>query len=185
MTNDPQSPTVTLIMVMSANGVVARQQIENAFEWSSEADKTQFLERTRNIGTAIMGSNTYRAIGCQPYEDVDFYVLTRHSGHFAPHERVTFVTGDITGIYNRWREQGLKQIALLGGPMTNRLFFEHDLVDEIFLTLEPTLLPKGLHLVDDLNRQVPLRLNQMETLNEQKTLLLHYFVIKGADAGNR
>ncbi len=171
-------PTVVLIMVMSANGVVAKKQIENSFEWNSEADRTQFLKRINEIGTVIMGSNTYRSIGSQPYEGIDFYVLTHDPGKFAPHDRVTFVTGDIANVFRQWQDKGLESVALLGGPSTNRLFLEKNLVDEIYLTIEPTLLPDGLHLVDNLGQRVDLQLNRMEILNEEKTLLLHYLVIK-------
>ena len=169
--------SVILLMVMSANGVVAQKRIENSFEWNSEADRVQFLEKINDIGTAIMGSNTYRSIGSKPYPGIDVYVLTNHPEQFRPHDRVTFVSGDITDIYEQWRCENLGKIALLGGPSTNRLFLEKGLVDEIYLTIEPTLLPEGLHLAENLGLQIDLKLKTLEVLNEEKTLLLHYSVL--------
>lgn len=173
-----QSPTIILIMVMSANGVVAQKTIENSFEWNSEEDKKQFLQKVREIGTACMGSNTYRSIGGKPYNDVEFHVLSNRPDAFEPHDRVTFFKGDIETLVHHWRESGLKQVALLGGPQTNKLFFERGLVDEIYLTIEPTFMPEGMHMIKDLNCSIPLRLNNIEVLNQRKTLLLHYYVEK-------
>lgn len=170
--------TIALIMVMSTNGVVAKKRIENSFEWNSDEDKIQFLEKVRQIGTVIMGSNTYRSIGSQPYEGTHFYVLTRHPQKFTSHDRVTFVSGSIPEIIRDLSARGIRKIALLGGPSTNSLFLEQDLVDEIYLTMEPVLMPEGLHLAEGLNRQIPLELIRIEPLNAQKTLLLHYRVIR-------
>ncbi len=178
MNTEPSKVTVVMIMVMSTNGIVAQKTIEDSFEWSSKEDRMQFLDKIRNIGTALMGANTYRSIGSQPYKGVDFYVLTRHPEQFEHHERVTFVEGDVEDIYKLWETRGLTRVALLGGPSTNRLFLDKELVNEIFLTIEPAIMPEGLHLVTGLDRQVNLKLLSLNTLNEQNTLLLHYSVVK-------
>jgi len=178
MNPEPSKVTVVMIMVMSINGVVARKKIENSFEWNSEEDKKQFLEKISTLGTVLMGANTYKSIGSQPYEGIDFYVLTHHPEQFSHHERVTFVKGDVEDIYKLWEARGLTKVALLGGPSTNRLFLDKELVDEVFLTIEPAIMPEGLHLVAGLDWKVDLKLLSLNTLNEQNTLLLHYSVIK-------
>ncbi|MBU2513301.1 dihydrofolate reductase family protein [bacterium] len=181
MVQNSGSLTVTLIMVMSVNGVVARNSIENSFEWNSEEDRIQFMQRIREIGTVFMGANTYRSLGSKPYEGIDFYVLTHHPAAFPQHSRVIFLNDKVENIYENLRKSGLKRIALLGGPQTNKLFFDQGLVDEIYLTIEPTFMPEGMHMIQNLNRRVPLQLDSMEVLNQQKTLLLHYFVLKAEE----
>jgi len=167
---------VTLFMVMSANGVVARKPIENSFEWNSEADRSHFLKKVNEIGTAIMGSNTYRSIGCKPYGQTRFFVLTSRPDRFSAHPQVEFVSGDVRSLYQRFKNEGIERIALLGGPTVNRLFLEAGLVDHIYLTLEPVLLPGDLHLVSGITRQTALQLLSVTAINEQKTLLLHFRV---------
>lgn len=172
---------VTLIMVMSVNGIVAQKPIENSFEWNSEADRIQFLEKVRDIGSVIMGANTYRSIGGKPYKGVSFNVLTNHPDRFEAQEGVRFRSGNIATIHSGLKNEGVETIALLGGPTTNRQFLEANLVDDIYLTLEPTLLPGNLRIVENLSLSCPLQLNGIKTLNEQKTLLLHYTVLKPSD----
>ncbi len=166
---------------MSVNGVVAQGKIENSFEWNSEDDRIQFLKRIREIGTVFMGANTYRSLGSKPYEGIDFYVLTHDSASFSKQNRVSFVNEPVENIYAHWQEKGLKRVALLGGPQTNTLFFEKELVDEIYLTIEPTFMPEGLHMIENLGSRIPLKLESVKVLNEQKTLLLHYYVVKSKE----
>lgn len=171
-------PKVTLIMVMSANGVVAQKPVQNSFEWNSPEDREQFLKKIKEIGTVLMGSNTYRSIGGKPYAGIDFFVMTHRPQQFATHDRVTYVQGSVEQVLRSMRQSGVTQVALLGGPHTNAQCFESQLVDEIYLTLEPLMMPEGMHIASDLSRQINLELESIQTLNSAKTLLLHYRVVK-------
>ena len=178
MQQQPDKLKITLIMVMSANGVVAQNKIENSFEWNSEADRKQFLDKVKHIGVACMGANTFRSVGCKPYDGVEFYVLTNHPEELPSHERVTYLNGDVEAAYKSWQEKGYRHIALLGGPHTNTSFLEKNLVDEIYLTVEPIMMPDGMHIVNGIGKNIALRLENIEVLNPEKTLLLHYLVKK-------
>lgn len=167
---------ITLIMVMSANGTIAQQEVENSFEWNSPEDRQQFLDRIRSIGTVIMGKNTYKSIGQRPYEGLDFYVLTSQKEQFESHERVIFLEPDPIKVCETLASRGIKKAALLGGSKTNSLFFRERLVDEIYLTIEPVLMPTGMHLVETLTDPIRLKLDEVKTLANGHTLLLHYLV---------
>ena len=162
-------------MVMSANGVVAQKKIENSFEWTSTEDRQQFMKRISDIGTVFMGGNTFRSIGQKPYPGVDFFVLTRKSEQFRDFPNVTYVKGAVKDLYRMIQSRGIKQLALLGGPETNAQFFEQGLVDEIYLTIEPLMMPQGMQLFNTLEHSIGLTLNEVKKLN-QSTLLLHYLV---------
>ncbi len=171
-------PKVSLLMVMSVNGVVAQKEVQNSFEWTSEEDREQFLKKTRDIGTVIMGANTYRSIGCKPYEGVRFYVMTNHPDNFREHEMVSFHQGSVKELLYQLDGKKVKRVALLGGPQINAQCFEHNLVDDIYLTIEALLMPEGMHLATSISHNVALKLENLETLNETKTLLLKYQVVK-------
>ncbi|MCG8338901.1 MAG: dihydrofolate reductase family protein [Proteobacteria bacterium] len=171
-------PKVSLLMVMSVNGVVAQNIVENSFDWSSEEDREQFLEKTSNIGTVIMGANTYRSIGSKPYEGVRFYVMTNTPDTFRENEKVSFHQGSIKELLFQLAQENVGHVALLGGPQINAQCFEHNLVDDIYLTIEPLLMPDGMHLATSFGERVTLKLESLETLNEANTLLLKYRVVK-------
>jgi dihydrofolate reductase len=176
--NTSSYPKVSLLMVMSVNGVVAQREVQNSFEWTSNEDRHQFLKKTREIGTALMGSNTYRSIGEKPYEGIQFHVMTHHPDNFAPHPRVTFHQGPVSGVLKGLAASGVKHVALLGGPKINAQCLDNQLVDEIYLTIEPLMMPEGMHLASDIGKRIALKLESLETLNETKTLLLNYQVVK-------
>lgn len=170
-------PHVTLLMVMSINGVVAQQSIQNSFDWNSEADRVQFLEKVKSIGVAVMGSNTYRSIGEKPYKDLIFYVMTSNPGFYNPYPGAFFRQGSVTKVLAEIKQSGIQKVALLGGPNINAQCLEQGLVDEMYLTIEPLLMPEGLHFADGLTQSKNLKLLSLDELNESKTLLAHYQVI--------
>jgi dihydrofolate reductase len=168
----------TMIMVMAANGIVAEDRHQDAFEWNSAADRTIMLHRIKTIGTVVMGSHTYRAIGSRPYPGLRFFVLTHRPDRFPMHADVTFLAGPVSRVYQRLREEGIRHIALLGGPETNRRFLEAGRVDELYLTIEPLLLTGSLPLTASLSAAVSLSLIGLERINEGQTLLCHYRIVK-------
>lgn len=178
MSEEKELLKITLIMVASTNGVVAQKKVENSFEWNSSEDRQQFMQKIREIGTVLMGSNTFKSIGSKPYPDIDFFVLTHRPDQFLSFPRVRYVSGDIEEICTRMRKQGVRHLALLGGPETNAPFFEKALVDEIFLTIEPILMPTGMPMVSHISAPINLRLNSIDTLANGETLLAHYLVKK-------
>ncbi len=171
---DQKKPRITLIMVMSANGVAAQEMRQDSFEWNSKEDRQQFLKRIKKIGAVLMGGNTYQTIQQQPYEGVDFYVLTRNSSRFKSHPRVEFLQDDVNRVCENLWKIGVKQLALLGGPETNSQFFDKGLIDEIYLTIEPLLLPKGTHLIASPKFPTDLCLKSVTPLANSSTLLLYY-----------
>jgi dihydrofolate reductase len=75
------------------------------------------------------------------------------------------------------KDRGYRSVLLLGGR-SNLAFIEAGLVDDIFLTMEPSLFGAGLPFVQSLPAAVPLQLVRHEQLNPRGTLLLHYKMIK-------
>ncbi len=167
---------ITLIMVMSANGVVAQSRDQDSFEWNSAEDRQQLLERIQSIGTVLMGANTYRIIENNLYEGVDFFVVTHHPSRFQPRKQVTFISGDVADVCHHLRKNNVDHVALLGGTETNSQFLDARMVDEIFLTIEPLLLPGEFSLANQLSDTYPLRLLDVKRLQNGQTLLLHYRV---------
>ncbi len=164
---------------MSVNGIVAQKTVQNSFEWNSSEDREQFLDKIHKIGSVIMGSNTYRSIGGNPYPGVEFFVLSGHPEQFPAKDKVSFVSGDVKEICSQIKARGIEQIALLGGPGTNAQFMEEELIDDIYLTVEPMIMKTGMQIVDNPKKNFSLTLDSVEKLNSEGTLLLHYLVKRG------
>lgn len=169
---------VILIMVATADGIIANEAHENSFTWNSQEDKKQFQELSMNIKYNIMGSTTFLSSGGKPLKNRHSIVLTSDPSKFEQMEDCEFVNMSAKEVYDMLAGRGLEQVALIGGARVNAQFLEAALVDEIYLTVEPKLFGEGKHISEGKNFDVELKLLDSRQLNEQGTILLHYQVIK-------
>lgn len=168
-------------MVSSVDGVIARNENHNAFEWTSPEDKKHFKELSKKIGVVLMGGNTFRASGRRNYPGRIAYLLTRKPDKYEFGDDVFPVSGTPQAVAAHLRSQGHEEVALIGGAQVNRGFLLAGLVDEIYLTVEPVVFGRGLHIFDDQDLELSLTLLDHKQLNEKGTLLLHYKVENGSD----
>jgi len=172
---------ITLIMVSSLDGVIAKDSNHNAFEWTSPEDKKHFQSLSKEIGVVVMGGNTFKASGRKNYPGRIAYVLTRNPENYEMGEDVYALAGTPQSIASELRGKGHEQVALIGGAQVNRDFLLAGLVDEIYLTIEPIIFGKGLHLFDEEDLNIKLELLESKNLNDSGTILLHYKVINGTN----
>ncbi|WP_338323003.1 dihydrofolate reductase family protein [Oceanobacillus halophilus] len=90
-----------------------------------------------------MGKRTYDWVMKQdlkefPYKNKECYVFTRSLTENT--EDVQFVNGDIPNFVNNLKSQDRKTIWIVGGGELLRSFTQEKLVDELIITVAPTLL---------------------------------------------
>jgi dihydrofolate reductase len=149
-------PTVTLHMVSSLDGIIAKR--DNSVSWldSSEDIYEQGVsdesddEGVEVIDCFVLGSRTYEhalELGW-PYGDTPTVVLTNRE---LPSTRksVEFYSGDLERLVNEVLAPRYENVWLVGGAMLCQSFLKLDLVDEIRLSIIPVLLGDGLRLFDN------------------------------------
>ncbi|MCR4890642.1 MAG: dihydrofolate reductase family protein [Lachnospiraceae bacterium] len=158
-----------LFMVMSLDGIVAINELKDIREYSSKEDHEFFIREASACDAAIMGRFSFNeGISCRRK-----YLLTHEKPVDLPEDTVR-LEGDVSQIYRRIQEDGNKRVALLAGPRTNREFFQKGLVDQIFLTVEPVMIGKGLHFLEGDGLLSFWRLSASIRLNEKGTVVHHY-----------
>lgn len=172
---------ITLIMVSSLDGVIAKDSNHNAFEWTSAEDKKHFQSLSKEIGVVVMGGNTFKASGRSNYPGRIAYVLTNNPKNYDMGEDVYPLSGTPQSVAAQLREKCHKHVALIGGAQVNRDFLLAGLVDDIYLTVEPLIFGKGLHLFDDEDLNIKLSLLESKRLNDNGTIILHYEVLNGSN----
>ena len=73
------------------------------------------------------------------------------------------------------QQRGYKQVVIAGGSAVNKMFLSLNLIDEIYLTIEPKVFGSGKRLFDDLKKDISLELIDHSLLNDD-SVLLHYKV---------
>ncbi len=152
--DNPKQQTITLHMVSSLDGFIARQ--DNTVSWLEagsvyDAGVTVSAEEAANfvksIDCYVMGSHTYEhalELGW-PYGDTPVVVVTGRELP-PPRKSVEFYSGDLTKLVDVKLAPFYRNIWLVGGAMLCQRFLELGLVDEIRLTIAPVLLGDGLRL---------------------------------------
>ncbi|MBI2442431.1 MAG: dihydrofolate reductase family protein [Candidatus Levybacteria bacterium] len=81
-------------------------------------------------------------------------------------------------LITRLSKEGFETVLLVGGGEINRAFLEENLVDELYLTLEPRIFGRGNSVFVEGDFEHVLQLLASTKLNDKGTLLLHYLVMK-------
>jgi dihydrofolate reductase len=145
-----RKPTVTLHMVASLDGVIAKK--DNSVSWLEDSgdvyEKGVSYESAAEVVAAIdcyvLGSRTYEhalELGW-PYGDTPVIVTTTRR---LPSTRksVEFYSGDLKKLVDEILAPRFANIWLVGGAMLCQEFLRLRLVDEIRLSIVPVLLGDG------------------------------------------
>jgi dihydrofolate reductase len=73
---------------------------------------------------------------------------------------------------------GYEQMTVVGGAQVATSFLKENLVDELWLTIEPKIFGIGISLFFEIPFEVDLKLIHYEKANEEGTLFTRYSVIK-------
>lgn len=174
-----QNRKVVLFIASSLDGYIATKEesLEWLFKVEGEGDNgtSEFFD---TIDTVLMGKTTYDWIikhegdSSWSYSDKDCYVFTRSS--VADTEQVKFINPNIPEFVNELKKQEGKNIWLVGGGKLLYSFLKENVVDEIIITIAPTLIGKGIPLFEDGDYHLELLLKGIRQFNQ--FVELHYEV---------
>lgn len=169
---------IVLAMVTSVNGYSTRDH-DHPDAWASKEDQEYFLKNLKKFPVIVMGKNTYLAAkkNIIPTQSNLRIVLVSNISSFKNNtvtDALEFSDEDPLTLVKRLKNDGYKSMLLLGGASINSSFLKEKLIDELWLTLEPLIFTKGKGLVNNLNKNVNLKLKDYKLLNPKGTLLLKY-----------
>lgn len=168
-----------LLMAMTADGFIAKDENQTSMEWTSGADKKIFVEETKKHGVVIIGRKTFNTIG-RPLPGRLTVVMTSNPELYKEKQKegsLEFVQGSPAEILQMLEKKGYKSAVLGGGAKTNAQFLKENLVDEILLTVEPVLFGNGVRVIEGIPLETNLELLDIKKITEN-TLQLHYLVKK-------
>ncbi len=168
-----------LVMVISLDGRSIKGNDPDTHSWTSVEDQNHFAKIIDTSNLLIMGSTTYEAARnqMQHRDGRKRVVLTRNPDKYDEEkikDQLEFSNEDPKELLQRLESEGFAEGYLLGGAHTNTEFFKQNLVNELWLTLEPKILGAGNGIVGEENTDFTLTLLSSEKLNNTGTLLLKY-----------
>lgn len=161
---------LVLYIATSLDGYIATkdESLEWLFNVEGEGDNgySAFYEA---VDTVLIGKKTYDWIikhetGEFPYKNKECYVFTR--SFIEDTADVKFINDDIVNVTNKLKSQEGGDIWIVGGGELLQTFVKEKLVDEIILTVAPTIIGKGIPLFKEGDYQLDLKLKGTRTFNQ-------------------
>nr|AIA10735.1 RibD C-terminal domain protein [uncultured bacterium] len=162
---------VFLIAAITADGFIGRTSGHTA-DWTSSEDKKLFVKLTKEAGTLIFGSTTFKTVG-HALPGRRMIVLTSKPDEYDA-EDVVFTSESPAELLKRLEDEGTEAVAIGGGGKVYHEFMAAGLVQELYLTVEPVVFGQGVSLFAG-ELDTKLELLEATALNDN-VILLHYKV---------
>ena len=142
-------------------------------DWTSKEDRRFFRRALAGFEAFVVGRNTYQAAAAN-LRKRNTFVFSSRLRKTQKKGTVTFVNPSLVNLMELFRNY--RTVAVLGGGMVYQAMLENDLLDEIFVTVEPLIFGRGKAMFVGGRRTIRLRLLSAKRLNQKGTMLLHYQV---------
>jgi dihydrofolate reductase len=170
-----------LIFVSTLDGKITKWGEPQVSSWSSHQDQDYYKKVLNDSQLIVMGSNTFNADTFKPSANHQLIIMTGHPDKYKSLEvpgKIEFTNESPVELTTRFKSKGHHQMIVIGGPRVATSFLKEQLIDELWLTLEPKIFGTGGNFVTDVNLDINLHLIHYEKVNEQGTLITKYAVLK-------
>lgn len=159
---------------MSLNGIVAKSNGDTP--WSEDIWKN-YYSMAKKYSAIILGRKTYELMKeVNEFEKIgNPFTIVVTSQKINEQNTVSALTPkDAIKIL---KEKNFNSVLVGGGTILNTSFMEQNLIDEIYLDIEPIIIAEGIPLFNDKNFETKLLFKDQKKIGEN-TIQLHYSVIK-------
>jgi dihydrofolate reductase len=170
-----------LIFVSTLDGKITKWGEPKVSSWSSHQDQDYYKKVLNESRLIIMGSNTFNADTFKPSADHQLIIMTGHPDKYKNLEitgQIEFTNESPFDLIARFISKEHKQILVVGGPHIATSFLKEQLIDEVWLTIEPKIFGTGGNFATEVDLDINLHLIHCEKVNEQGTLITKYAVLK-------
>jgi len=173
----PENRKVILYIAMSLDGFIADKNDDLDFLSlvESEGEDYGYHDFTNTVDTVIIGRKTYNkvlALGFDyPHTDKDVYIITRTPQ--SPTGTFQFYSKPLTELIIQLKSKNGKHIYCDGGAEIVNELLNHNLIDELIISVIPILLGEGRKLFH--SRRPEMKLQLISTKEFKSGLVqLHY-----------
>lgn len=170
-----------LIFVSTLDGKITRWGNPIIRSWSSVTDQAYFDAIWSNYHVIIMGRGTYSPAPVKPDSKHLYIVLSRQPEKFKNNEvpgQLEFTSDSPSTLLERIKKTGEESILIVGGAQIATSFLKEQLIDELWLTIEPRIFGTGGGFVNEEELDIKLNLLSITKANEEGTLLTKYKVLR-------
>lgn len=165
-------------MAITINGFIAKENDDTSFV--SEIEWDSFRNMIKSIGNMIIGSRTYEIMRdgdeFKNLENIRVLVVSENTNFKTVVDNHSVIKSPKDALAILEKEVFDKALVAGGGTL-NASFMAEDLIDEIYLDVEPVVFGKGIRLFKEDNFEAKLKLLGTKQLSDNE-IQLHYQVLK-------
>lgn len=159
-----------LFIATSLDGYIATkdESLDWLFKVEGDGDNgySAFYEK---VDTIIMGRKTYDWVmeqenGKFPYRNKECYVFSK--SNLMDNEHVKFINDDVISFTNTLKNKEGKNIWIIGGGDLLLSFIKEQLIDEMIITVAPSVIGRGIPLFKEGDYELELTLKSMKKYNQ-------------------
>lgn len=172
---------IILVFVSTLDGKITKWEDPMVRTWTSIEDQRYFSGIMKNARLIVMGSNTFNADPIKPMANRLMIIMTKNPEKYKNYEvpgQINFSNKSPSELTYYFKGEGYEEMLVVGGPHVATSFLKEQLIDEIWLTVEPRIFGTGANFVTEEKLDIRLRLLSSESVNVQGTLLNKYAVIR-------
>ena len=166
-------PHYYAVAATTIDGYIARSRHHRSFGWTSREDKAHLHRMIGRADAVILTRSGYAS--AKRARKKHCIVITRSVKSVERKSPLlTFINVKNAGIDEYVRSAGFREVCILGGTFVYSCMLSKGLIDDVYLTIEPTAFGRGLGVF---GQKVParhFRLAEIKKLNKKGSLLLHY-----------
>lgn len=145
--------------------------------WISKEEWDSYSLAIRTAGCLIVGRRTYHILTKQPefaeLKDIKIVAVSEEDfAILAPNHFVAHSPKEALGLL-----KDFKEVIVAGGGILNASFLDENLVDEIYLDIEPIIIGEGIPIFKGKNFEQKLKLIGQRKITDNE-IQLHYRVNK-------
>lgn len=168
-------------MATTANGMIAKP--DDSTPWTDKEWKS-YSAFVKKAGNVILGNKTYKLMlednSLKKLGDPTVIVLSSYPKPEEVKNKNHFFVDTPQKALEILKKKGFKTVVIGGGGKLNSVFMSEELVDEIYLDVEPLLFGKGIKLFKDADFEASLELLDVKKLSKNE-IQLHYKVKETVD----
>ncbi len=168
---------VILYMTTTINGLIAKH--DDSADFITPAESASYVAAVKGAGALIIGRRTYEILSTQPefqeflkagikivavsHGDVELKDPSHSIAH-SPEEAVDML-------------KDFKEVIVAGGGKLDASFLDANLIDEVYLDIEPAVVSEGIPLFNGSKTDKGLKFLGSKMFGENE-IQLHYEVVK-------
>ncbi len=174
---------IILVVATSIDGKITMGDNPDVHAFTSAEDTDFFRKMLSDAKVIVMGRRTYDSMkaGMKHKPERIRVVLTHEPDKYRNEEiegQLEFTDESPKVLAGRFEKSRYEEVLLVSGADVTTEFFKENLIDEIYLTLEPWVIGAGKPVILQSEINARLELLDMKKLNSRGTLLLHYKIAK-------